>query len=470
MHQVESYLNNLPDYNEKLAQLWDEAYKNFNTKIIVLDDDPTGVQTVHGIPVFTNWSKQTIRELFEDSRNLTFILTNSRAFSKQTTTEVHQEIAHIIAEVAKERNTTFILISRSDSTLRGHYPLETEILKETLTKENMVFDGEIIIPFFKEGGRETILDIHYVKQNGQYVPAAETEFAKDRMFSFTKSDLKEYIEEKTNGTYKANEVTSITLEELRSLHFDAIENKLLNVTNFNKIIVNAHTEDDLKVFSIALINVLNKGKQFLFRTAASFTKVIGNISNKPLLNSKTLQTDASQHGGIIIVGSHVQKTTEQLLSLKELKALHFIEFNCLLVQDSLAFDQEINRVQKEVDSIIKKGQSVCVYTSRELLKLDDQKFEDELAISVKISNAVTSFVKNCAVKPKFVIAKGGITSSDVGIKALQVKKAEVLGQVAPGVPVWLTDSGSTFPHIPYVIFPGNVGEKDTLKNIVKALI
>ena len=328
----------------------------------------------------------------------------------------------------------------------------------------------MLIPFFKEGGRETVQDIHYVKQNGRYIPAAETEFARDRMFGFTKSDLKDYVEEKTQGNFKANEVTSISLDELRSMNFKLIEEKLLAIQNFNKVIVNAYTEEDLKVFTIALFNVMNKGKQFLFRTAASFTKVIGNISNKPLLTKDTLITDASINGGIVVVGSHVQKTTEQLEHLKELKDLHFIEFNCLLVTEPKQFELEIQRVQNEVNNSIATGKSVCVYTTRELLKLEGEQYEQELALSVKISNAVTSFVQNSKPKPKFVIAKGGITSSDVGTVALSVKKAEVMGQVAPGIPVWKTDEGSTFPNIPYIIFPGNVGKKDTLKQIVQSLI
>ncbi|MGN7478312.1 four-carbon acid sugar kinase family protein [Solibacillus silvestris] len=470
MIQLEQYIGSLPEYDSTLQAVWNETQRHFQTKIIVLDDDPTGVQTVHNVPVFTNWDETSLNALFEDERNLTFILTNSRAFSKNETKMVHEDIARTIIKIAKERNEKFILISRSDSTLRGHYPLETETLKTTLEKENFHFDGEVLIPFFKEGGRVTVQDVHYVKQGNQYIPAGETEFAKDRMFSFNESNLKKYIEEKTASEFKAENVTAISLEELRAMDFETIEHKLMAVQNFNKVIVNAFTENDLKVFTIALIRAMEKGKQFLFRTAASFTKVIGNISDKPLLTKEALITDASQNGGIIVVGSHVKKTTEQLQQLKLLKSLHFVEFNCLLVTEAKKFEEEIQRVQEEVNNSIAAGQSVCVYTTRELLKLEGQRFEEELALSVKISNAVTSFVSNCEPKPKFVIAKGGITSSDVGTSALKVIKAEVMGQVAPGIPVWKTDAQSTFPEIPYIIFPGNVGEKDTLKNVVQALI
>ena len=79
-------------------------------------------------------------------------------------------------------------------------------------------------------------------------------------------------------------------------------------------------------------------------------------------------------------------------------------------------------------------------------------------------------VKRLSVEPSFVVAKGGITSADVGVKALAIRKARVAGQIQPGVPVWIADETSKFPDIPYVIFPGNVGDDETLYNAVKTLI
>lgn len=467
---VEERIQLLPEYDEKLSKLWEQVRPTFTSKIIVLDDDPTGVQTVHGVPVFTNWEEESIEEIFDEERQLVFILTNSRAFSKKHTEEVHTVIAERISKVAQQRGQSFLLISRSDSTLRGHYPLETEVLKNTLEKNSASrIDGEIIIPFFKEGGRLTIDDVHYVLQNNRYVPAAETEFALDRMFSFSHSNLKQYVEEKTAGQFSADQVISISLDELRALNIDAIKDKLMQVTDFRKVIVNAYTEEDLKVFSIALIEVMKSGKKFIFRTAASFTKVIGNISSKPLLPREQLVA-TSENGGLIVIGSHVKKTTEQLTYLQQLKDVKFIEFHCALVSEKDAFEAEIKQIQQQINDAIAVGQTVCVYTSRELLKLPNASREAELAMSVEISNAVTSFVRNCLPQPRFVIAKGGITSSDVGTNGLGVKKAEVLGQVAPGVPAWLTDTVSIFPNMPYIIFPGNVGEPDTLKEVVGRLI
>ena len=111
-----------------------ELEKN-QRKIIVLDDDPTGVQTVHGISVYTGWTIENIEAGFDENNSLFFILTNSRGMTADETAKVHTEIGRNIAAVARKKNRDFILISRSDSTLRGHYPLETLTLKKTLENE-----------------------------------------------------------------------------------------------------------------------------------------------------------------------------------------------------------------------------------------------------------------------------------------------------------------------------------------------
>ncbi|AXI00106.1 hydroxyacid dehydrogenase [Sporosarcina sp. PTS2304] len=470
VNNLKERIDKLTAYDAQLETLWDTERSTFTQKIIVLDDDPTGVQTVHGIPVYTDWSAETIQEMFEEPRQLVFLLTNSRAFSVEETTKVHTQIAERIAMAAKKTGKEFLVISRGDSTLRGHYPLETEVIKNTLEKNNAYkVDGEIIIPFFKEGGRETIDDVHYVIQNGKYVPAGETEFAKDRMFGFTKSNLKEYIAEKTQNAHPASSVLSVSLEELRAVNIEVIEKKLHQLENFQKLIVNAVTEEDLKVFTIALIRVMNQGKHFLFRTAASFTKVIGNISSKPYLTKNDVMHNETNAGGLIVVGSHVQKTTDQLNELKKLQTVEFIEFHCNLVIDAKKFAEEVERIQQKINEKVSEGTTVCVFTSRTRLDLGEGRQEEELALSVKISSAVTQFVANCQPQPAFVVAKGGITSSDVGTIGLAVKKAEVAGQIAPGIPVWQTGEESRFPGIPYIIFPGNVGEVETLRDVVEKL-
>ena len=456
---------------DKAEALLSQAMEGFHKKLVVLDDDPTGVQTVHDVSVYTDWEEESIRKGFEEKEAMFFILTNSRSFSVEETTKVHQDIAARVAKVARELGQDFMIISRGDSTLRGHYPLETQLLADGLTKnEGVVIDGEIICPFFPEGGRYTMDKIHYVKEQENLVPAGMTEFAKDKTFGYKSSDLTEYVEEKTEGKYHKEDCITISLDELNALDVQGIKDKLMSAQNMAKIIVNAVSYADLKVFCAALVLAMKAGKHYMARTAAAFTKVMGRISDQPLLGRAQLEGD-TKNGGIVLIGSHVKKTTDQLNCLKKLDGqADFMEFQVNTVFEENGLEKEVERTVKAAEEKILSGRTVVIYTSRQLLAPENMTPEEKLHISVKISNAVTSIIGKLSVKPKFIIAKGGITSSDVGTKALRVKKARVMGQVKKGIPVWMTGEESKFPGMPYIIFPGNVGEVSTLKEIVEELI
>lgn len=456
---------------DKAEMLLSQAMEGFHKKLVVLDDDPTGVQTVHDVSVYTDWEEESIRNGFEEKEAMFFILTNSRSFSVEETTKVHQDIAARVAKVARELGQDFMIISRGDSTLRGHYPLETQLLADGLTKnEGVVIDEEIICPFFPEGGRYTMDNIHYVKEQDNLVPAGMTEFARDKTFGYKCSDLTEYVEEKTEGKYHKEDCITISLDELNVLDVQGIKEKLMSAQNMAKIIVNAVSYADLKVFCAALVLAMKEGKHYMARTAAAFTKVMGRISDQPLLGREQLEGD-TKNGGIVLIGSHVKKTTDQLNCLKELDGqADFMEFQVNTVFEENGLEKEVERTVKAAEEKILSGRTVVIYTSRQLLAPENMTPEEKLHISVKISNAVTSIIGKLSVKPKFIIAKGGITSSDVGTKALRVKKARVMGQVKKGIPVWMTGEESKFPGMPYIIFPGNVGEVSTLKEIVEELI
>jgi len=455
----------------KINKEWLSAVERINKKIIVLDDDPTGIQTVHSIPVYTSWDFFTLRQIMKDKHKVIYILTNSRALTFVETKRLHLQLAKDLRRVNVEEGKGFLLISRSDSTLRGHYPLETKTIYDEL-KKNEEIDGEIIIPFFLEGGRFTFNDIHYVKEQDILVPIAQTEFARDSVFGYKSSNLKEWIEEKTAGQYPASRVISISLKMLREKDIEGILHKLLKIKNFNKVIVNAVEYTDLKVFLIALLESINRGNNFLFRTAASFVQVIGGINPKPLLTKETLYPKGKPSvPGLIIIGSYVQKTTRQMKKLAELSKLIWIEWDVSQAKTQEYIRKEANRIISEVKKGFNFGNDVCIYTSREYYRNDSQNVDSDknLIFSSRISEGLVRVVKALKIRPSFLVAKGGITSSDIGVKGLNVKRALVMGQIQPGIPVWELGPESRFPGLPYIIFPGNVGTDDTLKKVVEIL-
>lgn len=435
--------------------------------IVVLDDDPTGTQTVHGVTVVTDWSCRTLRAVMAERPRAFYILTNSRSYPLGKAIAIHTEIAQNLAQIAKEWALDFDVISRADSTLRGHYPGETDALRKTLEAETgWRFDGDILIPAFFEGGRFTRDDIHFLKDGDRAIPVGRSEFAQDAAFGFTSSSLPRWVEEKTSGRKKAQEVVSVSLEDIRIGGVPSILGRLLPMGPGDVCVVNAVDYADLDLFTAALLHERCRHKRFVYRTAASFVRVRAGIAPRPLWTPEDLVQDGRRHrGGLVVIGSHVQKTTQQLLALFHLSGMAPSELH---VQRALSADrreEEIARIAAEVSEALSNGLDAAVYTSRDLVAADTR--ERTLAISRSVSEALAGVVEKLSVRPRFLIAKGGITSSDVATTALKVKRAEVLGQVIPGVPVWRLGEESRWPGLPYIVFPGNVGGPSAIADVVR---
>lgn len=439
-------------------------------RIIVLDDDPTGVQTVHDVAVLTSWEKEAIAAELKSPARLFYILTNSRGLTREDSIELHTEIALNIHHAADEAQVKVMVICRGDSTLRGHYPHETQAVRAVFEKlGNHSIDGELICPCFPEGGRLTADDTHYLLDGERLIPVAETEFARDRSFGYRHSNLRDWVAEKTEGAWHADQVHSMSLRLLRSQDDEAILAKVLGLSGFGKLVINAISYDDLRVTATALLQALAIGKNYLIQSAAGLVKVLDNKKDRPLLQAQELVGQQPGTGGLIIVGSHVRRTTAQLQALTTLEGLALIEVNQHLALNQHEFSAEIARATREANEHLRAGKSTIVFTKRERLDLPGNNPEEELRLSRSISQGLTKLVADLKVRPRYVIAKGGITSSDIGVHGLCVRRAMVMGQVLPGVPVWEIGPESKFPGMPYVVFPGNVGQVDDLKHLVHSL-
>ncbi len=432
-----------------------------NRKMIVLDDDPTGIQSVHDVLVITQPTLDNLKEAMTSSGSLFYILTNSRSFSEEKTAEYHKELTQLIVEAAKQSNTDFMILSRGDSTLRGHYPLETEVIRQVLEENGQQIDGEIICPYL-DGIRKTENDIHYVKTDDGWLPCGESEFAKDKSFAYHASDLKEYVEEKTKGAYKAADCISISLEDLNDEH--TVVEKLDSVSHFNKVIVNCTCMDDLKKF----VGAFEKcHKRYMFRCAASIVKELAHIEDRPYLTKEDCVQEGT--GGLILVGSHVKKTASQLAYLKEhARDLVWIEFNQHKVLDHTLHEESL-RVSNELEKVLKEDKVAVVATRRERVDFPGDDPEKQLEMATAISSELIGVLSRLTIRPRFLITKGGITSSDALTIGLKVSKEWVLGQIQQNVGVVRCLEGSKFENLPVVVFPGNVGDETTLYKVVETL-
>lgn len=445
----------LPDIQSAIASA--------ERSIVVVDDDPTGTQTVHHIPVLTEWTCEAIEAEFNAKTPLFYIQTNSRSFSSARAREIAQEVGYNLQSASEAASRSYSVISRSDSTLRGHFPAEVDALAQRLGLDDAV---RILIPFFEEGGRFTINDMHWVEEDGMLVPAGETPFARDATFGYTASNLCAWVEEKTGGEVPADTVASISIEMIRTKGPEGVKRLVLGLEPGSVCIVNAASNQDLEVATLGCILAEGEGQKLLYRTGASFVRAYAGQEPKPLLTLAELKMP-EEGAGLIIVGSHVPMSTRQLEHVVTHTNVVSVELDVTQLLNPDTSVQVINDALSRVQEALVSGEDVALYTSRQLQK--GRSGEESLRIAGAVSAGIVSIVSQLNVQPRYIVAKGGITSSDVATRGLGVKRAFVLGQIIPGVPVNQLGEESRFPGLIYIVFPGNVGGVDAVTQVVHQL-
>ncbi len=428
------------------------------TKIIVLDDDPTGSQTVHSCKLLTRWDVPTLKEALLDAAPLFFVLTNTRGMDAARAAAVTREVCHNLKLALDGIELNPIFVSRSDSTLRGHYPVETDVMAEELGP----FDAHFLTPAFFEGGRFTRDSIHYLVVNGVPTPVHETEFARDSVFAYRHSYLPDYVEEKTAGRIKAGEVERFLLDDVRG----DVSDRLMALQGNRCCVVDAETQADLNHFAAQLQAAAARGKRFLFRSAASLLTALAKLPPQPVAATAMREYVRNGKPGAVIVGSHVKKTTAQLEKL-------------LLEPGAFAIEVEVDRIAGEraelLHSVLDQvalahaaGATAVIYSSRGERQFPDQ--AARLAFGEAVSGFLMDVVRGLPATVGFLISKGGITSNDVLSDGLALRAATVLGQILPGCSVVRCPADHPrFPGLPVVIFPGNVGDDAALATAVHRL-
>lgn len=422
--------------------------------IVVLDDDPTGSQTVHSCLLLTRWDPQTLKLGLQDSSPIRFILTNTRSLppakAEEVTRSVCRALKQAMGELGWERA---LFVSRSDSTLRGHYPLETDVMAAELGP----FDVHFLVPAFFEGGRITRNSVHYLRVGERWVPVHETEFARDAVFGYHHSYLPDYVQEKTQGRIRAEQVERLTLEQIRA---GCLE-RLLSLEGNVCCVVDGETQADLDRFAQDVWAAIEQGKRFLFRSAASLLTALAQLPPQPVLPEQMGRFVRSDRPGVVIVGSHVQKSSQQLARLLQEPETQGIEVEVRRLLDPDA--ELLPGILAQVHSAYEKGLTPVVYTSREELTFEKDAVEMRLAFGQKVSRLLMGVVQGLPEGIGYLISKGGITSNDTLSVGLNLPAVRLLGQVYPGISMVITPSDHPrFPNLPVVLFPGNVGEADTL--------
>ena len=456
--------------------------------LVVLDDDPTGTQSVADLPVLTRWDVEDFIWAFGQSKPAVYVLTNSRSLDPAEAAARNEEVVrNALAAAGSPAQLRLGFVSRSDSTLRGHYPLEPDVIAATVAEvSGEKTDGVVLVPAFPDAGRVTIGGVHYMRGTGEaagtLTPVSETEFAKDATFGFTTSVMADYVQEKSQGRLAAGSVIVLHLNIIRAgaaaqdpaagaqISANAIADAIEAATDSTPIVADIVTENDLRALSLGLEEAERRGKKLLYRVGPPFGRArIGQEIRTELSGAEAYAGNTpSEAGGLIVVGSHVGVTTRQLKALTEQhSAARIVEIDV----EKLLGDTAEEHLDQTVDTVVEalRGGDVIVHTSRLLIKTDDP--AESLRIARTVSAAVVAVVNRTlkTFPPRFVIAKGGITSSDVAAHGLEIRHAIVRGPMLPGiVSLWEPVDGPA-KGIPYIVFAGNVGHDQSLADVTRKL-
>jgi uncharacterized protein YgbK (DUF1537 family) len=442
-------------------------------RLVVLDDDPTGTQTVADIPVLTTWTVEDLRWALRRKSTAFFVLTNTRSLSPEDAATRNREIVRALLEASRAENIPYVIASRGDSTLRGHFPLETDVLAEELTTATEgagTPDGVVLVPAYIEAGRLTIDSAHWMRTPDGLLPVGESEFAKDATFGYRSSALPEWVEEKTSGRTPADKVARITLTDLRSGGPAHVAEQLAALRDGATAVVDAVCDDDLRVLALALADAEEKGARLLYRVGPSFVRArAGQSAHPPLTAAELRPLRADAPHGLIVVGSHVSLTTRQLNHLREQHGdLAEFELDVAQLLDTTRRDAHIDEIAKAAAGALERADTI-IRTTRTVVTTDDP--AESLAISRSVSAALVEAVRrvHAARRPAFVIAKGGITSSDTATHGLEIRRAWARGTLLPGiVSLWQPVDGPA-AGIPYIVFAGNVGADTALADALALL-
>ncbi|GBE90306.1 four-carbon acid sugar kinase family protein [Nostoc cycadae] len=432
-------------------------------KIIVLDDDPTGSQTVHSCLLLMRWDVDTLRIGLRDDSPIFFVLTNTRALPPESAAAVTKEVCQNLKQaIAGEGMSDFLVVSRSDSTLRGHYPIETDAIATELGS----FDAHFLVPAFFEGGRITRDSIHYLIIDGVPTPVEKTEFARDSVFGYHHSYLPKYVEEKTQGRISEESVTRFLLSDIRAGSLE----RLLKLTGNQCAVVDGETQADLDIFAKDLLTAASQGKRFLFRSAASILTALAALPPQPIPAENMAKYVRQGKPGAVIVGSHVKKTTQQLNALLETEGTAGIEVDVqrLLNQEENSATILLTETLANIQTVYNAGKTPVIYTSRQELTFNDVK--TRLDFGIQVSSLLMDIVQGLPADIGFLISKGGITSNDVLSTGLALTTARLLGQILAGCSMVITPANHPqFPNLPVVLFPGNVGDAHALATVYQRL-
>lgn len=437
-------------------------------KLIVLDDDPTGSQTVHSCPLLLRWDAETLRRGLAHPSPLLFVLANTRALdgavARQRVREICCALKPLLAEaIGAGWFESWMLVCRGDSTLRSHFPLEAEVVAEELGP----FDSTLLVPAFIDGGRTTVQGMHLLHDE----PVHRSAFARDGFLGYSTSYLPDWVEEKSAGRIASDQVEIVTVLELNQASesqaaFDSLCRRFHSFHRNVIVVLDAQTDEHINLLGSIVRSVHRSGHRMMVQSAASFLSGLADLPAQPLLAhalpSLRRWTDCGHPmPGLVVVGSHVPLADMQLSHLLADPFAEGVEIpvdDILTILDGTASDKHlvslVNHLTVQVQIILEQKLTPVLFTSRGERSSMSSQLRRRLGDA--LAGSMATVVHKLSQKLGYVISKGGITTNSILADGLNMRVVELQGQLMPGLSLVMAGT------LPVVTFPGNLGDRSTL--------
>ena len=451
-------------------------------KIVVLDDDPTGSQTVHSCPLLLQWDRASLLEGLARPSPLLFVLANTRALAPEAAAARVQGIARALKGAMAELDAAagpdapaidhWLIVSRGDSTLRGHFPLEVDGLEAELGP----FDATFLVPAFLQGGRTTVAGVHLL--HGE--PVHTSAFGRDGLFGYGTSFLPDWVAEKTSGRIPAGQVELLGLKELEGAGQDLLQ-RLAGLEGNRCVAVDAERPQQLGALAAAVRELTapsaaepwGRPRRFLSQSAASWIEALAQLPPQPLAPAGLAQlrrVDGGRAGlpGLVLVGSHVPLADAQLELLLAEPGCGGVEIPVAklarVLEGPVALEMLASLEQawlEQLQGVLAAGQTPVLFTSRG--ELACRSAAERRRLGLELAALMARLAAALAPQLGYLISKGGITTHTLLADGLGLARVELQGQLLPGLSLVLTPSDGVVPGLPVLTFPGNLGEPETLR-------
>jgi len=452
-------------------------------KIVVLDDDPTGSQTVHSCPLLLQWDRATLLEGLAHPSPLLFVLANTRALAPEAAAARVQEIAMALKGAMAELEAIdhWLIVSRGDSTLRGHFPGEVDGLEAELGP----FDATFLIPAFLQGGRTTVSGVHLL--HGE--PVHTSAFGRDGLFGYGTSYLPDWVAEKTAGRISAGQVELVALEELDGAFEAGVEQsgfqdllqRLAGLEGNRCVAVDAERPQQLGALAAAVRELTapsaaepwGRPRRFLSQSAASWIEALAQLPPQPLAPAglaqlRRLDGSGAPLPGLVLVGSHVPLADVQLEVLLAEPGCGGVEIPVAklarVLEGPVAKEMLASLEQAwlaQLQGVLAAGQTPVLFTSRGELACPSA--AERRRLGLELAALMARLAAALAPQLGYLISKGGITTHTLLADGLGLARVELQGQLLPGLSLVLTPSDGGVPGLPVLTFPGNLGDPETLR-------